>query len=208
MCQLDDERVGNSLFNRRDFLGVASSLVFSATLVGNPTVVEAQSYRLLCSWSGGRNSGQGLVPARGRAAAEVRDIMNAIGFRAPMQVFIGGVQNAGATIINGRMAIIYNRNFLGRLASCNRFAAMTVLGHEVGHHANRDTSWSGRNRHPWSRELGADWVSGLAMRRLGISLTGAQSGIRCSMGVFSPGSRSHPDSERRVRAITEGWYAG
>jgi len=55
---------------------------------------------------------------------------------------------------------------------------------------------------------GADWVSGLAMRRLGLSLSDTRSGIECSMGVFGPGSPTHPDSPRRLIAVTEGWEAG
>jgi hypothetical protein len=85
---------------------------------------------------------------------------------------------------------------------------MTVLAHEVGHHAMLDTTWAGQYKHPWTRELGADWVSGLAMRRIGASLPDTLSGIQCSMGVFSPGSPSHPDSQSRLQAITQGWWAG
>jgi hypothetical protein len=77
---------------------------------------------------------------------------------------IGGVPNASATVINGVPSIIYNADFLGDLFACNEMAGMTVLAHEVGHHAMLDTTWMGQFRHPWVKELGADWVSGLALQ--------------------------------------------
>lgn len=85
---------------------------------------------------------------------------------------------------------------------------MTVLAHEVGHHAMLDLAWANQFKHPWTKELGADWVSGLAMKRLGAPLDDTLSGIQCGMGPFSPGSPSHPDSQRRLLAIQQGWEAG
>lgn len=168
---------------------------------------SAQTFPVLCSWAGG-NLGNGLGPASQLAARIVYDVMNAIGYQAQLDVYSGGVGNAAATILNGRSVVVYNRGFIQGLDSCNRIAPVSVLAHEVGHHANRDTTWSAKFKHPWSRELGADWVSGLAMRRLGISLEDALSGIFCSFGAFGPGSESHPDSQRRLRAVSEGWYNG
>jgi len=135
-------------------------------------------------------------------------IAGAIRYHVPLQVFIGGVPNASATIINGAPAIIYNANFLDSFFRCHQAAGMTVLAHEVGHHAMLDTTWMGQNKHPWDRELGADWVSGLAMKRLGATLTDTQSGIECGMGVFGPPSPSHPDGQRRMLAVTQGWHSG
>lgn len=191
--------------SRRGFLAGTGALA-AATLSGGSGA--AQAFPILCSWSGGGDIGFGLAPASGQAANEVASVMRAIGLNIPMQVYTGGVTNAVATTINGLPAIVYNPGFMNQLWGCNSFAAATVLGHEVGHHANRDTQWQRQFTHSWNRELGADWVSGLAMRRLGVSLQDATSGIQCSMGPFSPGSPSHPDSQRRLQAISAGWYAG
>ncbi len=134
--------------------------------------------------------------------------MESLGFLAPIEIYIGGVDNAAATVIQGTPVVIYNPQFLGQLYQCNQVAAATVLAHEVGHHANRDTSWAGQFNNPWDKELGADFVSGIAMRRLSVSLDNALSGIYCSFGSFSPGSASHPDSQLRLEAVAEGWHAG
>ena len=168
---------------------------------------SAQSYGLMCSYAGGR-FGEGLAPATGYAVYEINAIQRATGYFAPMAIYLGGVPNASATIISGQLSVIYNPDFLNNLFMCNRFAATTVLAHEVGHHANIDTSWQRQNyTHSYTRELGADWFSGFAMRRMGIALGDAQSGIMCTFGAFSPDGASHPGSQRRLQAITDGWSA-
>jgi hypothetical protein len=192
--------------NRRQVL-----LGLPATALGllmEPTTLHAQQYRLLCSWSGGGDFGQGLGPPAPLAMQQVQAITQAIGYRVPLGVYIGYVPNASATIIGGGPAIVYNPDFLQGLFNCNQPAGMTVLAHEVGHHANLDTTWAGQYRHPWQRELGADWVSGLAMRRLGANLDATLSGIHCSFGPFSPGSMTHPDSQLRIQAVRDGWLTG
>lgn len=202
---------GNGV-DRRSFLrSCASSFVgmssASAFLVSGRKA-EAQYFPVLCSWAGANQLGAGLGPATPTAVGQVRAILQAIQFFAPIEVFMGGVPNAAASVVWGRPAVIYNPMFLNGLAACDPVAAVTVLAHEVGHHANQDTTWMGQYRHSWQRELGADWVSGLAMKRLGTPLERALSGITCSFGPFSPGSPSHPDSQSRIRAVSEGWYAG
>ena len=191
--------------DRRQFVLGSISVSCSTALGSNQTA--AQSYPLLCSWSGASHIGQGLAPASPSAIREVEDIAAAIDYRVPIQIFMGGVPNASATILSGYPTIVYNPNFLNQLASCHRVSAVAVLAHEVGHHANADTSFQAQFRHSWSKELGADWVSGLALGRLGVSLESSLSGIHCGIGAFSPGSPSHPDGQRRLRAVTEGWHA-
>lgn len=200
MCEINKER--------RRFLGQTSA----ALTVGGMGLLadskaEAQFYPVMCSWAGAGQVGAGLGPASPQAQQKVAAIMRAIQFNAPLRVFSGGVPNASASVIGGALAVIYNPHFLGNLARCDRVAALSVLAHEVGHHANQDTTWMGQFKHSWQRELGADYVSGIAMRRLGIPHQRALNGILCSFGPFSPGSQSHPDSQNRLRAVSAGWYA-
>jgi hypothetical protein len=192
--------------SRRQFL--LGALATSCALLSWRSPSNAQQYILLCSWAGGASVGQGLAPATPFAIGQVQEIAQAIQYPAPMQVYMGGVPNASATIINNSPAIIYNAGFLDSLFACDQAAGMTVLAHEIGHHANLDTTWAGQYRHPWTRELGADWVSGLAMKRLGVNLPDTLSGIQCSMGSFSPASPTHPDSQARLQAIIQGWQQG
>jgi len=191
--------------DRRQFF--RSALAGAAALAAKPVTAFAQFYPLLCSWSGGWNTGQGLAPGAPIAIQQVQLIAQAIEFPVPLEVFMGGVPNAAATMINGP-AIVYNPAFLDSVAFCHPPAAMTILAHEVGHHAMLDTTWAGQWKHPWQKELGADWVSGLAMKRLGATLQDTLSGIQCSFGPFSPASPTHPDSQNRMAAIVQGWQAG
>ena len=198
--------------SRRTFLqrvGLLGHIAVADAVLSLGNSASAQTYYpILCSWAGSSHVGGGLGQAAPRALDEVRSIMRAIRLEIPMNVYMGGVPNAAATIIGGSPAIVYNPEFMTGLNYCDPVAAQSVLAHEVGHHANRDTTWSARFRHPWQRELGADWVSGLAMKRLGVSLQRAVNGILCSFGPFSPGSPSHPDSQRRLQAVQDGWYFG
>lgn len=202
----------SNFLSRRAFLrqaaGSLSGFVAGCAGLSLGSQASAQAYRILCTWAGTNQIGVGLAHAPPHAVQQVQGIMAAIQFQAPMQVFQGGVPNAAASLIGGFPAIIYNPQFLNRLYSCDPVAALSVLAHEVGHHANLDMTWTSQFRHPWQKELGADWVSGLAMKRLGIPLNRAQNGILCSFGPFSPGSPSHPDSQRRLQAVYSGWYLG
>jgi len=195
----------DACINRRHLL--IGSLAALGSLAGTPSAF-AQVYILLCSWAGGGGIGEGLAKADSTYELDVAAIARLINFQWPIQVYVGGVANASATVLNDGPAIVYNADFLEKLSQCNPLAATTVLAHEVGHHAMADTVWMGLYgsfKDPWQKELAADWVSGLAMKRMGISLESTLSGIECSMGSFSPGSPTHPDSQKRLFAIKEGW---
>lgn len=190
---------------RRKFIKGLSAFSIATSFSSKASV--AQNFRVLCSYAGG-SFGSGLAPASNSAIAAVRDIENVLGYYANLDVYRGGVPNAAAMVWNSRYAIVYNHSFMSGLASCHRIAPYTVLAHEVGHHANADTQWAGQFRNSWSKEFGADFVSGVAMRRLGIDLDAAQSAILCTFGAFSPGNSSHPGSQQRLAAIADGWWQG
>ena len=198
--------------SRRAFLrqvaGSLGGIVAGSAALSLGNHASAQVYPLLCTWAGTNRIGVGLAQAPLHVVQQVQGIVAAIQLPVRMQVLQGGVPNAAATVMSGFPAIIYNPQFMNRLYSCDPVAPLSVLAHEVGHHANLDTTWTAQFRHPWQRELGADWVSGLAMKRLGIPLQRAQNGILCSFGPFSLGSPSHPDSHRRLQAVHSGWYSG
>jgi hypothetical protein len=164
---------------------------------------------LLCDFAGfGAGGAPPLVgPGSGRAVAEVKAVQAAIGYAAPLAVFQAGGGNAFAMLgPNGTKLIGYNAGFLSQLDRIGgRFAPISVLAHEVGHHANGDTSWQAAARHPWMRELGADWVSGYALARLNAS---AEEATRALRAMFNHGSATHPDTPRRIHAVLAGWQQG
>jgi hypothetical protein len=169
-------------------------------VVPNPNIV----YSINCSFGGG-SQGIGLTEPTLNAVQGIQSICSVLGVN-PIKVFRGNVPNAAATIINNTPVIVYNADFMNQLSAFNFYAPYSVLGHEVGHHVNFDLTFYGQFQHPWTKELRADYVSGVAMRRLGVSLSNALSA--CYALYTAEGSSSHPDSPKRIDAVTLGWYNG
>src|ERR1051326_3623395 len=95
--------------DRRQFF--RSALAGAAALAGKPVTPVAQFYPFLCSWCRGGKPRQGLASGAPIAIQQVQLIAQAIEFPVPLEVFMGGVPNAAATMINGP-AMVYNPAFL------------------------------------------------------------------------------------------------
>jgi len=81
---------------------------------------------------------------------------------------------------------------------------VTILGHEIGHHLNGDTSFTRTHgRGSWARELLADQTAGFLVARLGGTLDQATNWFR---GISPRGSESHPPRDDRIEAVSRGWY--
>lgn len=180
----------------------------------NPSPSQSQSkqvsldpnitYPILCAF-GSSIQGQGLSPATNIAIQGVNSICSVLGVRY-INVYQGGVPNASATVVNNIPIIVYNPDFMNKLSNYNPAAPFTVLGHEVGHHVNFDLTYYGQFQHPWTKELRADYVAGVAMRRLYVSLDQT---VSLYYWLFdAQGSSSHPDSFKRIDAVTQGWLRG
>lgn len=157
--------------------------------------------QVFCSYSGG-GCANGLSNPTPLAANSVKSICNVLGIPY-ISTYAGNVGNACASNFQGRPIITYNSGFMNYLASNNRWAPISVLAHEVGHHINSDISWYGQFKHSWTKELMADFVSGYVMFKLGASLNDAKSGLRVNFTWM--GSSSHPDSPKRIAALTQGY---
>lgn len=114
-----------------------------------------------------------------------------------------GINNAYATIIRNQRYIVYDNRFLERLDSYSgtRWASISVLAHEMGHHYHNHVV-SGSGSTP-PKELEADFFSGYVMAKMGASLAEA----KAAMGqIASPrASASHPAKADRLNAIANGW---
>lgn len=114
-----------------------------------------------------------------------------------------GINNAYATIIRNRRYIIYDNNFLENLDAYagTRWASISVLAHEMGHHY-RNHVIDARGSTP-PKEIEADYFSGYVMAKLGATLQEAKAAME---QIASPrGSASHPARADRLSAITQGW---
>ena len=134
----------------------------------------------------------------------IADILEAVNRTANFEIrSTTSIPNAAAVNYGGRRYVLYNPNFINSLdrASRNRWASISVLAHEVGHHLEGHTDAS-QGSHP-SIELEADEFSGYALRKMGASLEEAQSAMRLIASEHT--SATHPGKHNRLDAIENGW---
>ena len=114
-----------------------------------------------------------------------------------------GIRNAYATIINSVRWIIYDNDFLEDIDAytSTKWASISVLAHEMGHHYYNHVVSSGGSTPP--KEIEADAFSGFVMAKLGANL---QQSIAAMQAIASDkASTSHPAKKDRLDAITRGW---
>lgn len=135
----------------------------------------------------------------------VGEICNAVGVSQNFDLRASSVDNALATTDGNRRIILYNTVFLKKFSedARTRWAAYSVLAHEVGHHFNgHDFS----EEDPAKRkimELEADRFAGSALRLLGASLDEAKAGIETF--ALDAEQRYHPSARARREALATGW---
>ncbi len=154
-----------------------------------------------CSYAGGPCQ-SGLQNPTPLAIKVVGDVCSVLGIRY-ITIYQGNVPNACASVYMGMPIISYNYRFLNYLSAQNSWAPVSVIAHEVGHHFNADATMLGAFKHPWSKELKADFISGYALYKLGASLSDAQSAFQVMFDWY--GSATHPDTPRRMAALEQGW---
>src|SRR5688572_1802728 len=134
----------------------------------------------------------------------IHEILDAVGLRANFEIrSTSSIQNAAAVSYGGKRYVLYNPNFINALVrtSGNRWSAVSVLAHEVGHHLKGHTV-GGQGSQP-SSELEADEFSGFALRKMGASLEDAQSAMK--LIASQRASATHPAKHNRLAAIENGW---
>lgn len=114
-----------------------------------------------------------------------------------------GIRNAYATIINKIRWIIYDNNFLEDIDAyaSTKWASISVLAHEMGHHYYNHTI-SGSGSTP-PKEIEADAFSGYVMQKLGATVNESVAAITAI--ASDRASATHPAKKDRIAAITKGW---
>ena len=149
-----------------------------------------------------------LPPSRFASVYEARDylqrMLDTIQWNENFQIREeNGINNAYATIINGRRWIIYDNTFLEKLdyVAATKWASISVLAHELGHHYRNHVV--DRQGSTPAKELEADYISGYLMARFDASLEEAKAAMQKI--AADNGSSSHPPKNERLTAITQGW---
>lgn len=143
--------------------------------------------------------------AEDRVEHMIQRIVDASGLAKNFKVYRqDGWQNAAATNDpnTGERIIIYGPEFLRDTVeqSGTRWAAISIIAHEVGHHLNGHTLQGGSRP---DRELEADSFSGFILQRLGASLEQSKAAMSRIASPF--GSSTHPARPARLTAIEHGW---
>jgi hypothetical protein len=138
-----------------------------------------------------------------RELNQINAILQFSGLTTNFIVFSAPIQNAMATIIDGKRLILYDPNLLRSTDrnSGSYWSSMSILAHEIGHHLQGHTlSTSGSSI---SDELQADKYSGFVLYKLGASL--AQSSAAMQTLASETDSKTHPAKYKRLQAIAQGW---
>lgn len=133
----------------------------------------------------------------------IANIIEVIGIKQNFEVMAARVDNAAAVVYRGKRYILYNPDFINRLdaAAGNKWASVSILAHEIGHHLNGHTL-EAIGSQP-AKELEADEFSGFVLRRMGASLAEAQVAMKIAANYKQ--SLTHPGKADRLTAIAAGW---
>ncbi|MGR3614632.1 MAG: hypothetical protein ACU0BB_01145 [Paracoccaceae bacterium] len=130
----------------------------------------------------------------------VAEIMSTVSLVPRFEIMAANVPNAAAVIHDGQRLIVYSEDWIQNTIPNNRWAAVSLLGHEIAHHLNGHTLEDTGSRPP--TELEADRFAGFAVGKLGGSLQDAQWLFR---QLPAEGSQSHPPRSARLEAVAVGW---
>jgi hypothetical protein len=133
----------------------------------------------------------------------IEDIIGVIGLKPRFEIRSADVPNAAAVIYRNKRFVLYNPGFIKQMnaAAGNKWASVSILAHEIGHHLNGHTLEETGSRP--DVELEADEFSGFVLRKLGASLEEAQIAMKIAASVKA--SHTHPGRNDRLSAIARGW---
>ena len=139
--------------------------------------------------------------AEGRQIAQ--RIIDVVGLKANFDIREANIPNAAAVVYGGKRYILYNPNFINQLtkATGTKWAAISVLAHEIGHHLDGHTLTASGSQP--ELELEADEFSGFVLRKMGASLAEAQAAMKTLASERA--SRTHPGQYDRLSSIAKGW---
>ena len=131
------------------------------------------------------------------------EILNVAGLQSGYELKEADVLNIEASISHGKKYIIYNPAYFATLTNItkNKWAAMTLIAHEVGHHLNGHTKRRGGSKP--ALELEADEFAGFILQKLGATLEQSQQVMHFIAKTKE--SSTHPARSSRLLAIEKGW---
>jgi hypothetical protein len=134
----------------------------------------------------------------------LNEILSFADLRTEFELKEADVLNIEASLSHGKKYILYNPVFVESLNNAtknNKWALMTLLAHEIGHHVNGHTTRKGGNK--LALELQADEFAGYIMQKMGATLQQSQNVMFYISKTED--SKTHPARSSRIGAIEKGW---
>ena len=133
----------------------------------------------------------------------LQEILDVTGLQTDIKLKEANVLNIQASISHRKRYISYNPTYIAALNKMtrNKWAVMTLLAHEVGHHLNGHTIRKGGSTP--ELELEADEFAGFILQKLGATLQESQNVMHYIS--IAKESRTHPAKNSRLKAIEKGW---
>lgn len=137
------------------------------------------------------------------AKTVIAEIIDVVGLEPAFEIRSANIPNAAAVVSAGKRYILYNPQFIKALNSAanDKWAAIAIIAHEIGHHLNGHTL-TGSGSRP-DNELEADQFSGFVLRKMGASLDQAQLSMKMIANDY--GTATHPGRISRLVSIENGW---
>lgn len=144
-----------------------------------------------------------LFESEPEAEEVVSQILSVAGLVKNFKVRAAGVPNAAAVVRGTNRFILYDPYFMRtiRKQTSSKWAAISIMAHEIGHHLNGHTLDQEGSRP--DKELEADYFSGFVLEKLGASLDEARTAMN-KLGSANA-STTHPAKNDRLVAIARGW---
>ena len=183
---------------------VVLNLFYCSNLRGQHTLISSSA----CSYYG-ETLGEIRVSEKAapdEASEIIHSIISVIGLQPRFEIRAASIANAAAVIHNNKRFVLYNPDFIAALnkKAGSKWASVSILAHEIGHHLNGHTLEEGGSRP--DIELEADEFSGFVLNKLGATLLEAQIAMKIAADVKE--SHTHPARARRLLAIEKGWNNG
>ena len=133
----------------------------------------------------------------------LQEIIDITGLQTDFQLKEANVLNIEASVSRRKRYILYNPTYISTINNLtkNKWAVMTLLAHEVGHHLNGHTMHRGGSTP--ELELEADEFAGFILYKLGATLKQSQNVMYYI--AKEKASRTHPSKNSRLSAIEKGW---
>lgn len=141
-----------------------------------------------------------IIPS---TAEMLQQIIDVTGLQLHFELKSAKVLNIEASISHHKRYISYNPAYITWINNLtrNKWAVMTLLAHEIGHHLNGHTIKK-KGSSP-SLELEADEFAGFIMAKLGATLIQSQEVMKYIAKIET--SSTHPGRNARMLAIEKGW---